>query len=123
MNENRYCAFGRELQETNKEQTMDAIDSERRLHPRIDINGDMNYRLDHCDVVRAGQLENLSEGGARIWIDEVLPAATRVVFRMESDAQGEADMTFSAVLLHRLPQRKSSRYGYGCVIEASTEEW
>lgn len=94
---------------------------ERRLHPRIEIGGRMSYKTAGSDEVREGLLENLSAAGARIWIDEELPAASEVMIRMASDSKDEADLTFKATLLYALPRQEGPRHGYGCSIEASAE--
>ncbi len=94
---------------------------ERRLHPRIEIDGEMNYITCQSDEICAGLLENLSEGGARIWIGQELPLASQVVFRMESRSGDEADMTFRATLLYTLPRQRVAQYGYGCKIEVAAD--
>ena len=94
---------------------------ERRLHPRIEIDGDMSYIESQSGEICAGLLDNLSEGGARIWIDQDLPTASEVVFRVQADSRGDPGMAFKATLLYMLPQQKLSRYGYGCKIEASPD--
>ncbi len=94
---------------------------ERRLHPRIAIEGDMRYQFSHSNEIRTGLLENLSERGARIWINEELDVASQLLILVESDSGEHADMTFKATLLYRLPQRNASKFGYGCSIELSNE--
>lgn len=90
---------------------------ERRAHPRMDIHGALSYRKPESTLLNAGIIENLSLGGARIWIREKLEAPGRLMFRIESEIE-QASVEFSAILLHRLPLRKSTLYGYGCAIEA-----
>ena len=92
---------------------------ERRMFPRIEIGGDMSYKTSGSSQVHEGLLENLSSEGARIWIDQELPAASQLMIRMVSDSQEEDSMTFMATLLYKLPQQKLSQHGYGCRIETS----
>lgn len=94
---------------------------ERRLNPRIDIDGDMSYKTPGSDEIRQGLLENLSLGGARIWIGQELPTDSQLILRLEADTPEEADLEFKATLLHMLPRQKELLYGYGCTIEMSTE--
>lgn len=93
--------------------------TDRRSNPRIDINGSMTYRTDNSDDVYLGKLENLSMQGARIWIDQELPAASQLHVRVETDEQEEVAMEFRATLIYTLPGRKKSLIGYGCSIEES----
>lgn len=91
--------------------------TERRSNPRIDINGNMTYRTDDSDDIYQGTLENLSMRGARIWIDQELPAASQLHVRVDTDEQGKVAMEFRATLLYALPGQRESLYGYGCSIE------
>ncbi len=93
--------------------------TERRLNPRIDIDGDMRYQTPGSDEICAGLLENLSLGGARVWVAQELPAESELLVRIEADSPDEADLEFRATVLHMLPQQKVSLYGYGCRIETS----
>ena len=95
--------------------------TERRLNPRIDIDGDMRYQTADSDEVCAGLLENLSLGGARVWVAQELPAESELLVRIEADSPEETDLEFRATVLHMLPQQKVSLYGYGCRIEASAD--
>ena len=94
--------------------------AERRVNPRIEINGPMTYQTGDSDKAHRGKLENLSVRGARIWIDEELPAASQLLFQVEANDREEVTMEFTATLLHMLPDRKKSLYGYGCSIEQGT---
>lgn len=93
------------------------ISAERRVYPRIEINGPMTYQTGDSVKIHRGKLENLSIWGARIWIDEELPAASQLLFQVEANGREEVTMEFKATLLHMLPDRKKSLYGYGCSIE------
>lgn len=95
--------------------------TERRLNPRIDIDGDMRYQTPGSDEVCAGLLENLSLGGARVWVAQELPAESELLVRVDADSPEEAGLEFRATVLHMLPQQKVSLYGYGCRIEASAD--
>ena len=90
---------------------------ERRLYPRIEINGDITYHTENSNESNPGELEDLSIGGARIWIDKKLPESSQLLLRVESDDIEELSLEFIATLLHVLPERKESMYGYGCRIE------
>ena len=96
---------------------MNDMSSERRLNPRMEINGNMTYHTGDSDEIRQGELENLSLHGARIWIDQELPADSQLHIRVVANDVEEQSMEFKATLLHKLPQRKMSMHGYGCIIE------
>ena len=93
------------------------VSAERRADPRIEINGRITYYTENSGDIHKGNLENLSINGARIWIDQELPADSQLLFRVETDDRELAAMEFKATLLHALPDRKMSLYGYGCSIE------
>ena len=90
---------------------------ERRASPRIDIDGEMKYRCNGSDADKKGRIENISTGGALIWIEDELPTDSRVLIRIEPGEPGDDAMEFSATLLHKLPDHEESLYGYGCSIE------
>jgi len=87
---------------------------ERRGSPRMEINREIAYRTCDSGEFRPGEIENLSVGGALIWIDRELPANSRILLRMEPDEEDATVFQFEAVLLHRLEKQKDSLYGYGC---------
>lgn len=99
---------------------MNSTSTERRSNPRIEINGSMTYRTDDSEDFYQGKLENMSMQGARIWIDHELPAASQLIVRVETEEQEAAAMEFKATVLHILPDRRKSLYGYGCSIEESS---
>ena len=90
---------------------------ERRIKPRIDIDGVMTYHTEDSSDTHYGKLENLSDRGACIWITQDLPPTSRLHCRVESDNKKERAMEFRATLLHALPERRNSPYGYGCTVE------
>ena len=90
---------------------------ERRASPRIDIDGEMKYRCDGSDVEKKGRIENISTGGALIWIEDALPTDSHLLIRIEPGEPGDDAMEFSATLLHKLTDQEESLYGYGCTIE------
>ena len=47
--------------------------SERRGNPRVYIDGPMQYRQVESHDFQPGQIENISAGGALVWIGEDLP--------------------------------------------------
>ncbi|MDH3760240.1 MAG: PilZ domain-containing protein [Gammaproteobacteria bacterium] len=91
--------------------------AERRSNPRIDINGSITYRTDISDDVCQGKLENMSRQGARIWIDQELPTASRLRVRVETHENNQEAMEFKATLIYTLPGGGQALYGYGCTIE------
>jgi hypothetical protein len=91
--------------------------AERRVKPRIEIDGVMTYHTGDSNNIHSGKLENLSYRGARIWIKQKLPATSQLHCRVESDNKEERAMEFRATLLHVIPERQNSLYGYGCTIE------
>lgn len=90
---------------------------DRRLKSRIKIEGRMTYQLENSIDIHRGELEDLSDRGARIWIEQDLPPASRLVCVVEADDPAQAGIEFTATLLHRYSEQRDSLYGYGCTIE------
>lgn len=90
---------------------------ERRASPRIDINGKITYRICDSGELLSGQIENLSVGGALIWISHELPIDSRLLMRLEPDCEDETVFQFEAVILAKLRKQKDSLHGYACRIE------
>jgi len=90
---------------------------ERRASPRIDINGKITYRFGESSELRSGEIENLSIGGALIWISHELPVDSRLLLRLEPDYEDETVFQFEAVVLAKLRKQKDSLHGYACRIE------
>ena len=92
---------------------------ERRANPRIEINGEMTYRTGDAGETRRGEIENMSAGGALIWIAEDLPVGSELLIGVEEIDGDEGALEFRAVLLHQLTDRKDDLYGYGCSIDVA----
>ena len=92
---------------------------ERRVAPRIAINGAISYRTADSDEFLRGEIENISTGGARIWIGEEVAEASRLLLRMEPEGEDETVLQFEAIVLHKLSETRDSLYGYGCRIETA----
>jgi hypothetical protein len=90
---------------------------ERRSNPRIQIDGPMHYRQVESHDFLPGRIENISVGGALVWISEDLPLDRELIVRIESDGPGETWADFVATLLYKLPEEECSLHGYGCSIE------
>ena len=90
---------------------------ERRASPRIDIDGDMTYRIGDSDEGKSGRIENISTGGALIWIADELPVDTRLLIRIDPSEPEDEPMVFRATLLHQLPEQDETMFAYGCSIE------
>ena len=91
--------------------------TERRTNQRVYIDGPMQYRpVDSHDFV-VGQIENISAGGALIWITDDLPLDSELVIRVEPDGPEESWADLVATLLYKIPDEKGSMFGYGCSID------
>jgi c-di-GMP-binding flagellar brake protein YcgR len=90
---------------------------DRRASPRIDIDGDMTYRIGDSEEGKSGRIENISTGGALIWIADDLPVDTRLLIRIDPSEPEDDPMVFRATLLHQLAEEDSEMYAYGCSIE------
>ena len=90
---------------------------ERRASPRIEIDGDMTYRIDGSEDGKSGRIENISTGGALIWIVDEPPVDTRLLIRIDPSEPEDEPMMFRATLLHRLSDEGESMFAYGCSIE------
>ncbi len=96
------------------------IDSslERRVKDRIKIDGRMTYRKGDSDEILEAELEDLSNRGARIWIQEELATGSQLHCWVDSEEPEQTEIEFILTLLHQLPANKESVYGYGCELEA-----
>jgi len=92
---------------------------DRRVAPRIIVNGTIAYRTSDSEEFRQGEIENISTGGARIWIADELPEDSRLLLRMVPEHEDETVLQFEAVVLHKLTETRDSMFGYGCRIEAA----
>ena len=90
---------------------------ERRASPRIDIDGDMTYRVADTDEGKSGRIENISTGGALIWISEELPVDTQLLIRIDPSEPEDEPMIFRATLLHQISEQYESMFAYGCSIQ------
>jgi len=90
---------------------------DRRNNPRVYIDGPMQYRQVESHDFQPGQIENISAGGALVWIGEDLPIDSELVIRVEPDGPDESWEDLVATLLYKLPEEENSLYGYGCSIE------
>jgi len=96
---------------------MSAALHDRRFKSRIKIEGRMTYQLEDSNHTYEGELEDLSDMGALIWIKQDLPPASQLFCRVEGDDEEQGGIEFTATLLHTHPQQRESLYGYGCTIE------
>ena len=96
---------------------MSATLDDRRLKSRVKIEGRMTYHLENSNDTHEGELEDLSDVGALIWIKQNLPTASQLFCRIESDDEEQTGIEFTATLLHTHPRNRESLYGYGCTIE------
>lgn len=97
---------------------MSSTTPDRRLKSRIKIEGEMTYQLEMSGAIFVGELEDLSDVGARVWIEQDLPPSSRLYCRFEADDSEQEGIEFTAILLHNhSQQRRGVMYGYGCTIE------
>ena len=96
---------------------MNTASTERRLKSRVKISGKLAYYLEDSNEAQEGELDDLSNLGARIWIKQNLPLASELYCRVEPDDSKEAAIEFTAILLHSHPEQREPLYGYGCTIK------
>jgi hypothetical protein len=89
---------------------------DRRLKPRIKIEGRITYYMEDSNHTHEGELEE-SDMGALIWIKQDLPPASQLFCRVEADDEEKGSIKFTATLLHTHPQQRESLYGFGCTID------
>ena len=90
---------------------------ERREAPRILMNGKIAYQTSDSTEFLHGEIDNLSTGGARIWIEKELPAGSRLLLRVVPESEDDTILQFKATVQHVLPDQRDSFFGYGCQIE------
>jgi c-di-GMP-binding flagellar brake protein YcgR len=116
-----HCIVSQRKKKLNKDLEMTMPSPERRANPRIDIDGEMSYRTGESGEMRTGKIENMSAGGALIWIEEELPDDSRLVIRVVSGELDDSPLEFLATLLYQMPETRFGLYGYGCRIETLPE--
>jgi hypothetical protein len=89
---------------------------ERRSNPRVYIDGPMRYRQVESHEFLAGRIENISAGGALVWIGQELPLDSEIIVRVEPGGPEETWEDLVATLLYKLAE-EDSLHGYGCSIE------
>jgi hypothetical protein len=89
---------------------------ERRRDTRVYIDGPMRYRQVESHEFLPGRIENISAGGALVWIGRELPLDSEIIVRVEPDGPEESWEDFVATLLYKLAE-DDSLHGYGCSIE------
>ena len=90
---------------------------ERRGSPRVYIDGPMSYRPVGSHDFQPGQIENISAGGALVWISEELSLDSELVIRIDADGPDSESADLVATLLYQLPEEENALFGYGCSIE------
>ena len=89
---------------------------ERRVSPRIAINGELKYKLDGEQAFREGIMLDLSQSGTRISLDQKLELNTCLTLLVESDRAGEPPIEITAKVV-RIAQHNGRYYHtYGCMI-------
>jgi len=89
---------------------------ERRSNPRVYIDGPMRYRQVESHDFLPGRIENISVGGALIWIGRELPLDSEIIIRVEPDGPDDTWEDLVATLLYKLAE-EDSLFGYGCSVE------
>jgi hypothetical protein len=92
---------------------------ERRTAQRIHVNGEISYLTDEASEFRPGEIENLSAGGALIWIADRLPVGGRLLLRVKPHNEDATVLQFEATVLGKLRKQRDSLYGYACHVDLS----
>lgn len=89
---------------------------DRRSSARIKIDSDITWhRLGRSESFE-GKLEDLSNTGARIWIDDDLKMNSQLVIRAEDENSSEPAIEMIVRILHSVPDQKGDLHGYGCSV-------
>ena len=91
-------------------------DVEKRLYPRIAINGEAKYKLDKNAEYKNGMMINLSQNGVLICLDQELPTETRMTLLMQSDNDDEAPVEITIEIVRVVKRDNDGAHNYGCKI-------
>lgn len=89
---------------------------DRRSDFRIKIDSDITWHRLGGSERFEGKLEDLSNSGARIWVNETLKVNSQLVIHAEAENSGEPAIEMIVRILHSIPDRKGDLYGYGCSV-------
>lgn len=85
----------------------------KRLHPRVEVTLDAEYRLSSSDTPRMGRVANLSAGGAAVRTDRQIPPKALIhqftIYLPAAEEEPEA-LEASAALIHARPVRGESGF-------------
>ncbi len=93
-----------------------ATDFERRIYPRIAVNGHMKYRLDGDSEFSPGEIINISQTGVLISMNRELCVDCRIVIIMESQQEDEPAIEILAEIVRIADNKNEYAYSYGCMI-------
>lgn len=91
-------------------------DFERRVSPRVPIDGQIKYRLDNESQFKPGMMIDISQSGVQVSLDQPLGINTRLTLLMESDRPDEEPIEIIAVIVRIADHSSKYAYSYGCMI-------
>jgi len=94
---------------------------ERRAFSRIEIDSTVDYFLDGKGSPLAGMLDNMSAKGFLLWTEQTIPLGSKVFISIKSDKKEEAPIEVTATVIRINGEKRGANFGYGCLIEDTTE--
>ena len=91
-------------------------DFERRVSPRVTINGELKYKLEGETDFREGVMLDLSQSGTLISLDQQLDIHTHLTLLIESDKDNEQPIEITAKIVRIANHNGKYYHTYGCMI-------
>lgn len=93
---------------------VDVLD--RRVYPRIAVNGAVKYRLQPEAEFSDGLMIDISQTGLLIRLDKPLHVDTLVYLRMEADQTNDNPIEITAEIVRIADSDLPDQFCYGCMI-------
>lgn len=91
-------------------------DLERRIYPRIAVNGQVKYKLEENADYREGLMIDISQTGVQIRLDAALSVDTRLFLRMEADSEQDTPIELTVDVVRIGDTDDAGLNCYGCMI-------
>lgn len=89
---------------------------DRRISPRIAIDGRIRYRLSEEDQFSEGVMLDISQNGVLVSLDREIATNTCVILLVESDQPHQPPIEITAEITRIAVPVDGHTYSYGCTI-------
>ena len=95
--------------------------TEKRTHPRIDVNGKVRLKGAEMENFAEGELKNISLSGVLISTPLQFHLGDMLHIRLEPDEPGAAPVEMKAKIVRNHLAGDNAQMGYGCLILEASE--